>query len=254
MNQPKDLDKRFWEIDFLRGLALIGMIIYHLFYDLNYFNAIQIPIYNLNWFLFAHTVASSFIFIVGVSLSLSYARAKLRQKKDLTKKYVKRGIKIFSYGLVITAATYIFIPNAYIIFGVLHFIGIGIILSIPFLDKKLINILIAIPIFLIGFYLQKITINSYLLLWIGIKPLNFNTVDYFPIFPWLGVILLGIATGKILYPKYERQINLPNLSKNKAIKKLVFLGKNSLFIYFLHQPILILLLLLSGVIKPEFLL
>ncbi|PTD93499.1 hypothetical protein C9439_07365 [archaeon SCG-AAA382B04] len=255
MTNQRNLNKRFWEIDFIRGIALIGMIIYHLFFDLDYFNVLQLNITSYNWFLFAHTVAFSFIFISGISLSLSYSRARLKNKTKLRQKYIKRGIKIFGLGVTITLTTYIFLPNAYIIFGVLHFIGTGIILSIPFLNKKPKKLLYyAFPIILVGITISNITIDTPLLLWLGVRPIGFQTIDYFPIFPWFGVVLLGIATGKTLYPNYKRKIELPKNINNKFIKKTSLLGKNSLIIYFLHQPLIISILLLMGFIQPEFLL
>ncbi len=92
-------------------------------------------------------------FLMGVSLTLSNSRAQITGKYregGLFKKYLKRGLKIFSLGLLITLATWIFIPQEFIIFGVLHFIGISIILSYPFLKSKYLNLFLGIGLIIIG--------------------------------------------------------------------------------------------------------
>lgn len=230
------------------------MVIYHFFYDLNYFNAIKIPIHNLGWELFAHSVAFSFIFISGIALSLSSTRSKLSFQKFSYSKYLLRGAKVFSYGLIITLVTWFFIPRAFIVFGVLHFIGVSIILSIPFLDKIYLNILTSIPVAFLGFFVNSLNLDFHYLIWLGLRPSDFYSVDYFPVLPWFAVTLLGIAVGNIFYPNYQRKIKLPELGKKKIINKLNFLGKKSLLIYFLHQPIIISLLILLGIIELNYLL
>jgi uncharacterized membrane protein len=77
-------------------------------------------------------------------------------------------------------------------------------------------------------------------------PENFVTFDYFPIFPWFGVTLLGIYFGNLFYENGKRQFTIKDMSNNSIIKFLTFLGRNSLFIYLGHQPLLIILLLILG--------
>ncbi|MDO5835600.1 MAG: heparan-alpha-glucosaminide N-acetyltransferase [Methanobacterium sp.] len=249
----KDLNKRFWEIDVLRGLAILLMVVYHLIFDLTYFGIFY---FNLSWgvlWWFARVVAFIFLFLVGVSLNLSYTRTQLQGKenKAIFKKYFKRGVKIFSLGLLVTLATWIFIPEDFIVFGVLHFIGIAIILEYPFLNKKYFNLVLGFIFILIGFILAQFTVNYPWLLWLGLKPAWFITVDYFPLLPWLGVVSLGLFTGKILYPSYERKFDLRDLSKSPVIEIFSFMGRHSLLIYLLHQPLLILILYLMGVLDLE---
>ncbi|MCX6818607.1 MAG: heparan-alpha-glucosaminide N-acetyltransferase domain-containing protein, partial [Candidatus Aenigmarchaeota archaeon] len=64
---------------------------------------------------------------------------------------------------------------------------------------------------------------------------------YFPILPWFGVILIGIFFGNKLYPNAKRSFNIIDLSKFRIIKLLSFLGRHSLFIYLLHQPVIIII-------------
>jgi len=227
---------RFWEIDSLRGIAILMMIIFHFLYDLNVFGNYNFNLYSGFWWLFARITAAIFILLVGISLTLSYSRTKAPFTK-----YLKRGIKIFSWGLLITLATWLFLRNGFIIFGVLHFIGIAIIIAYPLIRLRIKNLILGIFIIFIGIYLSSFAFNFSYLLWLGFVPYNFYTFDYFPILPWFGVILIGIFLGNKLYPNAKRAFSIIDLSKFRVIKLLSFLGRHSLFIYLLHQPVIIII-------------
>lgn len=247
-----DINKRFWEIDVLRGLAIVMMVLYHFLFDLNYFGVFSLNISSgWLWFL-ARLTATIFLFLVGVSLYLSRSRVELmdenKDEKSLFSKYLKRGLKIFVLGLLITLATWFFIPQDFIIFGVLHFIGIAIILEYPFLNKKYVNLFLGIIFITVGLYLAQFTVTYPWLLWLGLRPEGFITVDYFPLLPWLGVVSLGLFTGRIFYNGYKRSFYLPDISENFLVRFSTFLGRHSLMIYLLHQPILIMVLYILGVL------
>lgn len=246
-----NLNQRFWEVDALRGIAVTMMIAYHFIFDLSYFGVMYINLYSGFWWLFARIVASIFIFLVGLSLYLSYSRTKLLDygiKENLAFKYLKRGLKIFFLGILITLVTWIFIPTDFIIFGILHFIGIAIILQYPFLKYKYLNLGLGLIFIALGTYLAGFTFDFKWLVWLGFRPQNLFTVDYFPVLPWLGLVSLGIFGGTILYQNYRRRFKILDLSGTVPILTLTFLGRHSLIIYFIHQPILIALFFLLGVI------
>lgn len=256
-----NLQERFWEVDFLRGVAIILMIAYHFIFDLSFFG-----VYPLNtqsgflWF-FPRIIAAIFIFLVGVSLYLSYTRAEIlgtfTSDRDFLFKYLKRGLWIFSLGLVITLVTWIFIRSEFIIFGILHFIGLTIILAYPFLKNneshRYMNLAAGLIFIAAGIYLSTFTFNFDWLLWLGFIPQNLVTVDYFPLLPWLGVVLLGIFSGGVLYRSYQRRFRFPDISAFLPVRVFTFLGRHSLIIYFIHQPILIVVLYLSGVLDISYL-
>jgi uncharacterized membrane protein len=73
-------------------------------------------------------------------------------------------------------------------------------------------------------------------------PQDFYSVDYFPVFPWFGVILMGMGLGDWLYPGYRRRIPVRDISSSHFVRALAFLGQNSLAIYLVHQPVMISLL------------
>lgn len=249
----QDTKKRFWEIDFLRGIAISMMIIYHLVYDLS-----SLGQYNINatsgfWLYFARATANIFIFLVGVSLAISFSRTKNISSKTkgmkLFLKYLRRGLKVFSWGLIITLVTWVLFREGFVIFGILHLIGISIILAYPFLKLRYWNLLIGLLCIFLGAYLKNFNFNFSWLLWLGFRPSHFYTIDYFPLLPWFGVVLLGIFIGNLLYPNYTRKFKLVDLSHFSTMKTLSFLGKHSLFIYLIHQPIIIAVLYIFGMVN-----
>jgi uncharacterized membrane protein len=234
--------KRFWEIDSLRGIAIVMMVVFHLLFDLNYFGGYGLSLHSGFWLFFGRSTAAIFLFLVGVSLTLSYSRVRGKPGKEVWEKYIRRGVRIFIYGLVITLVTYLFFAQGVILFGVLHLIGLAIVLSRPFQNLGKWNLFLGLAAIILGLYLQGVWVGYPWLLWAGLIPQGFYTFDYFPLFPWFGVVLLGMFSGSLLYPGGRRRFGLPEISGFPAIRFLNYLGRHSLIIYFLHQPVLIILL------------
>ncbi len=235
--------KRFWEIDFLRGIAIVLMIIFHAIYDINYFGRYGFNLHSGLGLYLARAASVTFILLVGISLTLSYSRAKKMQKtNNLFSKYLKRGLKIFSWGLIITLITWIFLRGCFVKFGILHFIGLSIILAYPFLKLRYFNLTAGIIFICIGNYFKNMTFDFSWLMWMGLLPQHMCTVDYFTIFPWFGLILIGIFLGNSFYSSYIRKFKIPDISNKYFIKLFCVLGRNSLLIYLIHQPILIAIL------------
>jgi len=246
------LEKRFWEVDALRGVAILMMVWYHFLFDLSYLGGYDINVYTGLWRYWARATATIFIFLVGLSLCLSLARIKqLRPGNSLFRRYLRRGLRIFGWGLSITVVTGLLFPQGTVYFGILHFIGLAVILAYPFLRWRLPNLILGLVALGLGFYLQGLTVDFPWLLWLGLRPESFYTFDYFPIFPWFGVTLMGIFVGNWLYAGYRRRFPLPEvIGQNWALRFLGFLGQHSLTIYLLHQPALVALLTLLGVVRP----
>jgi uncharacterized membrane protein len=177
--------------------------------------------------------------IGGIALTLSYSRVKNLAKKEITKKYLKRGLKIFGYGLLITIFTFLFFREETILFGILHFFGIAIILSIPFLAGKWKNLALGAIIIAIGLQLWQMTFDFPWLMWLGLYPKGMWTFDYFPLLPWFGFILIGIFLGNTLYKDGKRIFKIKELGQKIIAKQLCWAGNHSLIIYFIHQPILV---------------
>jgi len=236
----KNTNQRFWEIDLLRGIAVIMMIIFHVLFDLKYFDIYRLDLYSGVYQLAFYPFAIVFLLLVGISLTLSYSSANSKLTiKQLQLKYLKRGLKIFGLGLIITLVSWFYIQEGFIIFGVLHCIGISIILAYPFLRFRYQSLVMGAILILVGLILMNFTFDFYWLIWLGFTPANFYTVDYFPLLPYFGVVLIGIFIGNSLYPNYKRGFPIKDLSKLMVVRFICFLGRNSLIIYFLHQPLII---------------
>jgi uncharacterized membrane protein len=239
-SNSKQSFKRFWEIDSLRGIAIIMMILFHFLYDLNYLNIYKLNLYSGYFLFFVYSIGTSFILLVGISLTLSYSRTKKSIKnKELALKYFKRGLKIFMLGLLITIITWIYLDEGFVVFGVLHCIGISIILAYPFLHLRYCNLLLGIILVISGGILKNYTFDFNWFVWLGFIPHGFYTVDYFPLLPWFGVVLIGIFIGNTLYKDHKRTFKMRNLSEFKITRFFCFLGQNSLLIYLINQPLLL---------------
>lgn len=228
---------RFWEIDLLRGIAIVSMISFHILFDLKYLGLLAFGD-RLFWWLAPRLIAVTFIFLVGVSLSLSYSRMRKKPGKEVAGKYFLRGLKIFSWGLVITAVTWFLVPQGFIFFGILHFIGLAVILAYPFLRWPKYNFILGLAAIFVGWLVSLYLFPFPYLVWLGFVYPGAYSLDYFPLFPWLGLILLGIYYGNLLYPRGKRSFALKNL-KNPVADFLGLLGRNSLLIYLVHQPIIL---------------
>ncbi|OPY50723.1 MAG: Acyltransferase family protein [Methanosaeta sp. PtaU1.Bin112] len=239
---------RFWEVDLLRGSAILLMVLYHLAFDLNYFEVCDIDVSSGFPLGVARTAASLFLLLVGISITLSYSRYRLLGKEDsFFQHLLKRSAWILGLALGITLVTYLAIGRGFIVFGVLHLIGLSLLLAYPFLQLQKENFIFGLLFIILGEYFETVRVGFPWLLWLGLAPRGFYSVDYVPVFPWFGVILIGMSLGCVLYPGYRRAFSLPDLSAFPAAGFLAFLGRNSLAIYLIHQPAIIALLYLSGV-------
>lgn len=231
---------RYWEIDALRGVAIGMMVIYHFVYDLYYFAVTDVVFTNPLWFYFQRTTASTFILLVGVSLALRYQRLDSLYKYVSFRPFLRRGLSILGWGIVITTVTWAALGSALAIrFGILHFIGVATVMAYPFLRFRWFNLGFGLFLLVLGKILQNQTYDLPWLVWLGFEPANYAYVDYFPFIKWFGVILLGIFVGHILYGPEDRRFPLPDLTEWRPIQLLEHLGRWSLPIYLLHQPLLI---------------
>lgn len=114
-------NRRIWEIDFLRAIAIILMATFHTVFDLKEFVGLDINYLSGFWYWESKASALMFIFFAGISSGFS-------------KNTVKRGIKVLAFAIGITFVTYIFFREQYIRFGILHLLGTGMILF-PLLKK-----------------------------------------------------------------------------------------------------------------------
>src|SRR5215207_6663663 len=228
------------------------MIVYHSTYDLDTLGRYGIQSTTGLWTLFADVTASLFLFLVGISLAISRARTSLTGWR-LFGKYLARGLRILAYGVVLTVI-FLALGMGVIAFGILHLIGVSIILAYPFLKLRFTNLVLGTVIFAAGQYVlaQDLISENYWLLPFGVVPEGVIMPDYRPLLPWFGLVLIGLFFGNVIYAHGRRPASLPDKAPPLA-RPLLPLGKNSLFIYLIHQPIVIALLALTGIISLNFL-
>ena len=234
--------ERFYQIDLARGIAVILMVIFNWSVALDYFKIFSVGGGWLYWWLFPRLIAGAFILLAGISFFIM--SEKIKNHEELKKKSFARGAKIFSLGILATAATFFLTPAQTIWFGILHFFGVSFLLAPFFRNFGKANLVLGIFLMVAGFLLNTISLQTSWLLWLGFPPENFTTFDYFPMLPWFGLTLIGIYFGKIFYS--TEKIN-PHQTRTPAfLAPFIFFGRNSLAIYAAHQPLLIAVLHILG--------
>lgn len=226
MNRTAFKKERIWELDFFRGLALLAMIYFHGVFDLKALYNLDINIHSGPNYYIGKFSAILFIFISGISCLFSRSN-------------VKRGIRVMLCAVCITLITYIFDAELIIAFGILHFLGVCMIIS-PMLKNlnKYLLILTGSAALFTGIYLiPKINVSYNFFFPFGITNGNFKSSDYYPLLPWVGVFLFGMAFGKIIY-KNKKSI----LGINPGQNPINLLGRHTLVIYMVHQPLTIAIL------------
>lgn len=212
-----DRPSRSLLIDALRGFTIILMIFFHFSFDLQNFGFIHIDILHAPfWYFLPRLIVFLFLFAVGMSLTLAHA------EQIHWKPFWKRLLKIAFFAVLISVVTYILFPDNWIYFGTLHAIALISIMTLPFLKRPKLSLLLALSLFLPSMILDK---N---LPWFS---LPHQSWDYIAPFPWVGASLLGVFA-------VHRGLHRLSLPYNAFVKSLNYLGKHSLFIYLIHQPIL----------------
>ncbi len=217
---------RIWEIDFLRGLAVLLMILFHFIVDLHDFFSVSLDYQGGFFFLIGKLSACLFIFIAGISTRFS-------------RNPFRHGLRVLFWGFTITGVTYLYEPTTYIRFGILHLLGSSLLFA-SFLRRYQAwqQSILGVFILLIGnFWPGNRWLRQSWLLPLGYPPANFATLDYYPLFPWFGLFLLGMAGGIWFYPT-RRSL----FAQSPPDTPLHFLGRHALAVYLLHQPFLLLLL------------
>ncbi len=233
---------RYPFVDALRGVAIVLMMAYHFTFDLDYFNVIAIDFNNNVFWLSARSlIVSMFLGLVGISLYLASVNGL-----DLRRYWRRIGVLV-ACALAVSLASYLMFPKSMIFFGILHFIVIASLLGVLFIRFYWINLVLGCGIIAAGLWFHHPQFDQSALQWIGLMTHKPVTEDYVPLFPWFGVVLIGLFLGRYIYsgpvPPFARW------QGDTAIGQVLTLGgRHSLIIYMLHQPLFIgiLYLFLSG--------
>jgi uncharacterized membrane protein len=228
-------------IDAMRGVAIVLMIAYHFSFDLNFFGVLRADFNrDVFWLGSRALIVTLFVSLVGVSLALSVERHAGRAA------FWKRQARIGACALLVSMASWWMFPRTFIFFGILHFIFAaslagGALLRVA--TPSAVFALLGAVALLGGIFFSSLLFDAAPMQWIGFMTRKPPTEDYVPLFPWIGVVFFGIAAGQVAIRSPLASAWLA--AKDRfALPPLAWMGRHSLAIYMLHQPVLLGLLFL----------
>ena len=222
-------------VDVARGAALVAMFVYHFAWDLSFFRLIATDIVaHAGWRWFAHLIAGSFLALVGASLVLA-----TRDGFDRAA-YLRRLALVAGAAVLVTAGTYLFMPDAYVFFGILHHIAVATVLALPFLMLPSLAVAGgAITAFALPALVAHPVLDADWLLWLGLSDRPIRSGDFVPLFPWFGCVLTGIVAARAAL-SFVGEARLAALrAEGGPAGLLATMGRHSLPIYLIHQPLFI---------------
>lgn len=228
------------------------MIIYHGLVDYSFITGTPFLITGTINLLWQDGTIILFLLLFGIGTVLSTSKNS-SQPKSVFKKTIRKSFLLFGWGMIITAVTGIFVRNEFVVFGIMHLLGTSTLLQYPLRRFKYLNLTLGIIIVILGNYLSGCRFGFHWLIWLGFIPKGgFCSIDYFPILPWFGYILIGTFLGNTFYPKGVSKLRIKDYSDVLIVRVLSLVGRHSLKIYLIHQPLLLALLNLLIFLYPSF--
>jgi uncharacterized membrane protein len=236
-------DSRFVGVDLLRGLAVAMMVGYHFCYDLAYFGfASWRPgdmLTDWRWIAWRDAIVASFLVLVGLSRALNAVFKPSRSD------FWKRWGQIAVGAVLVSVASCGFAGERWIYFGILHFVAVALLLcrlvlyrtqSAPWIALMGAMALAA------GLLISTPAMDAAPLDALGFAAHKPPTEDYVPLFPWIGVVLIGLAGGLLWRSRDFAPLHaldrLGGVVPVRVERALAGAGRWSLSIYLVHQPVL----------------
>lgn len=222
-------------IDIARGVAIIAMVLYHLCWDLAFYRFIPVDVgFDPGWVAFARTILFAFMFLVGVGLVLGHGDG-VRWRS-----FWRRWLFVVGGAALITIGTWFAFPDSFVYFGVLHAIALTSVLALPFLFTPLwLTGLVATAAIGLHFGFADPLYNQKVFSWIGFWVVPPPTNDLVPLFPWFGVVLLGVLAMRLVRGSAVERRLAAIRPRNVPARVLGWMGRWSLVIYLVHQPLLL---------------
>ena len=222
-------------LDTLRGLAMVAMIAYHACFDLRWFGYARWDFeHDARWIAARSAILGTFMLLAGVSLVLA------QRRPDARAVFVRHVAQVAAAALLVTLASFAAFPATFIRFGVLHAIAVSLLIARPLVASPRIALGAGLAAIVAGVVFAHPAFDHDPLGFIGFMTHKPATEDYVPLFPWTGVLLVGIPLGHALAPRLDRLAPLARLPRGLAT-----MGRHGLLVYLLHQPALVALLWLA---------
>jgi uncharacterized membrane protein len=229
----KDRGHRIAAIDAMRGAAIVAMVIYHGAFDLSARSLIPFNVLaEIGWIVFARSIASTFLLLVGIGLVLA-TRNGFRIRP-----YLRRLGLIAGAACLVSLVTWWVEPQEFIFFGILHEIALASVLALPFLWLPAwIVAPVAAAVIALPYVFASPLFDWPPLWWVGLSATTPVTVDYVPVFPWFGVVLIGILIGRLFVADFADSPFARWRPANFLGNAAVWAGRWSLVLYLVHQPL-----------------
>lgn len=230
---------RYYMLDIIRGVCIILVVLYHLLYDLSeVFGGDYAFFRSKGMDTFRDAFVGTLILLSGISCNLSRSN-------------IKRGIKTFLCGMLVSVVMMIAMPSSKVVFGILHFLGVGMIIY-GLMGKALQKLPVEVGFF--GFLLlHMLTLGVYdgYFGWPGLFIIDVPQVprnifmfilgfrtghsagDHWAIIPWIFLFLAGACIGRLF-----KEGKVPKWFAKNPIPPLAFIGCKTLIIYLVHQPLI----------------
>jgi len=217
-------------IDTLRGGALCLMFVYHFCFDLRFFRVIAADFeHDPFWLGFRAAIVTSFMLLVGISLVVAVDAGQSLAR------FWRRIAIIAGCAAAASVGSYVVFPATFIYFGILHSIAAASVLARPLVRWPAIALSVGVAIVIAGLTFANAAFDERWLSWIGFGTRKPATEDYVPLAPWAGFVFIGIAVGRALQ-RTEFRALAPLVSAPRWLR---FLGRHSLVVYMIHQPVLL---------------
>ncbi len=209
---------RIWELDFVRGVAILFVVMFHILFDMEFIYGYTIP-FEWQWLA---QLAGIFILLAGVCAPFS-------------RSCVKKGVLLGCFAMLFTLVTYIYDNEFFVQFGILHQLAFCMLMYPLFKRMKSVwLILLSIVMLVMGIQLNN-SISPYPHLYIfGWADANFQSMDWFPIMPYTAYFLLGIVISRC---EYSNNQSMFKFKQPLLTKPFCFIGRHTLWIYLIHQPV-----------------
>ncbi len=184
---------RFERVDALRGAAMVWMAVFHFLFDVNHFGFMkprQAFFHDPFWTTQRSVILGTFLFTAGVSLAITMARGQTWPG------FMRRWLQVVACAALVSLATWVVFPKAWVWFGVLHGMAVMLLLTrlLAPMGKSL-ALLGAVMLVVLPFF-KTTGMEATVVRWLGMGISKPITQDWVPLVPWMGVMLIGFVVGQ----------------------------------------------------------